>query len=309
MSNEFIISKTSNEIIYSSTPDFKSYLKRNTFFGYNIRIDIFHNKLICFVGDYQIEIILVKDYSIIDYSSNGIVLKNSNNILKGTIKIPSCLSFKCNNRYISINKSPIAPLLLINPLVNKGEYDDLPLCIYKIIDKETIEFEIVVNKQNDLIVEIYGHTDKLFFDTVIESYSENRNNVYTSVAYLSNKNNKEELLIRLNYVKFNDIQNKKIKNAYLYLKVLRKNNDCELAINEINNLWCSFNTTWNIKPKIKKQKINYNLQNNYLKIDVTSLIDFNKINHPGLIIKSINGFVSVVTSDSYYYKSYLQILL
>lgn len=318
MNNEniYLIKKQDNKYFYLSCPNFNMICENDEYIGYNFKCKINNNNVFSFIiENYKVEIeLFVKEDINYKTTNNGFLFKYNNSNIKGKIKHSKELFLRCNNRFIALMKTNQIPIILINPLIGiKDKEVEMITCNYNIIDEETIEFELIASSSKMIEFEIYSYTQKLIFDNMIENIRKDRNNVFTSVAFLENENRKEELMIRFNYIKISELLDKHVSKAYLYIKILHKSKHVKLYIKELQTMWCSFGTTWLKKPNSVNDNTSMDIIDDYLRIDVTKYItcfsEKKDVNHPGFILKVKEGNIVLVTADSYYYPNKLEVYI
>ncbi len=313
--NLYLIKKQDNKYYYLSCPNYDMTYENDEHIGYNFKCNINKNVFSFLIEKYKVEIeLFVKEDINYKTTYNGFYIKYNNSNIKGKIKHSKELFLRCNNRFIALMKTNQIPIILINPLIGiKDKEVEMITCNYNIIDEETIEFELITNTSESIGFEIYSYTQKLIFDNMIENIREDRNNVFTSVAFLENESRKEELMIRFNYIKIRELLDKHVLKAYLYIKILHKSKHVKLHIKELQTMWCSFGTTWLKKPNSVNDNTSIDIIDDYLRIDVTKYItcfsEKKDVNHPGFILKVKEGNIVLVTADSYYYPNKLEVYI
>lgn len=313
--NLYLIKKQDNKYYYLSCPKYDMTYENDDYIGYNFKCKINRNVFSFLTENCKVEIeLFVKDVLNYKMTYNGFLFKYNNSNIKGKIKYSKELFLRCNNRFIALMKTNQIPIILINPLIGiKDKEVEMITCNYNIIDEKTIEFELITNTSETIEFEIYSYTQKLIFDNMIENIREDRNNVFTSVAFLENKSRKEELMVRFNYIKISELLDKHVSKAYLYIKILHKSKHVKLYIKELQTMWCSFGTTWLKKPNSVNDNTSIDIIDDYLRIDVTKYItcfsEKKNVNHPGFILKVKEGNIVLVTADSYYYPNKLEVYI
>ncbi len=313
--NIYLLKKQDKKYTYLSCPNTKLLYENGQYKGTNFNCKIVKNRFTFFIESYVIEIeLLIKREIEYKTTRNGFVFQYNDYKINGLLKHPKDLFLRCNNRFIALMESTQIPTLLINPLVGyNGDNVEMICCNYNNINDEEIEFELVTKSSKSVEFEIYSYTQKLVFDNMIENIREDRNNVFTSVAFLENRQRKEELMIRFNYIKISELLDKNVEKAFLYIKILSKSKYVKLQIEEIQAMWCSFGTTWLKKPNSLIDHTSMDIIGDYLRIDVTKYIESfttrKNINHPGFTIRTLEGNITLVTADSYYYPNILEVYI
>lgn len=321
--NQYLLkSKDSNHLFYLSCPlnknnsfydisgnNFK-YKGTNCLFRQNNNIFEFFKD-----GNQLIKITFIEN-SAVEYfpSENGILAKVKSSAIKGKIIYSKDSYFRCNNRYLAIYNRDYLPTLLISPLygILNNNYC-LAYINYQEIKEDEIDFEICCEEESSEVhFEIYGYTPKSIFDTLVEPYHKDRNNVYSPTCFMDGAN-QEELLIRFNYENLEGIINTSIKKSYLYLKTIKLSKTVSIEKYEIKTVWCSFGTTFNNQPVIKLDtKEQVEIFDDFIRIDVTkniqSFTSLSDVNEQGFLLKIKQGSIIVITADSYYYPAMIEII-
>lgn len=313
MENEYLLYANKGEYIYMSVPFTKIMFEKGKYRGYNTTIDISNKKLILNTNNQSIYVSFnCKNEIKYIPTFNGLMCEINASNIKGIINYNSKLFLRCNNRFLALMESNILPVLIINPYYGISDNHQNKIDIeYKVLNETTIEFELKSVNCQKLLFEISGYSQKLVFDNIIEKDRPDRNNVYSSIAFLNDTFEEEQLMIRFNYIKMCELLDKEIIDAFLYIRIAACDKKALLKVAEIENSWCSIGTTWQNKPKSSFASSFARIKNNCLIIDIKKYISlFSKkenVNHPGFLIKSINKQVNLITADSYLYPQIIKI--
>lgn len=231
---------------------------------------------------------------------------------------PFC-QIRSNNKYFAVMGEKFKPFVTVScigSLYHSGElFAPAEIKHQKINDKE---YELIVfsntSYAKSVLFEVNLQENKLFQDTTVESKNPKQNNAFGGTAFVGNSNTFGEqwLYARPDFSILNDLLEKSIQKAYLYIPILHRN-DMKLMTVGLSTRFCSFGSTWDNK-KAGTQKMNSSeIVYRYHKIDVTDMITRDQrllASSEGWIIKSAvknSGFSVVSTGDSFYAPQILEV--
>ena len=325
-----ILMETDDEIIayYSSIPlySFDNHLiiprwkqKANSRFfnGINAVITVTEEE-INLKNDIGFAKIGIKGNAIAEPTFNGVVIECDGPIEKITLQTDKARDYIENGSCFSLLQTEFLPFLNIGGIYGSDEKKEFPVSLTsrKIGDKT---FEIIIDggiKAFKLLFEISLYTEKIVFDTTVESKNPHKNNVFGNVAFLgfTKEYGEQWLYMRFDCLHFFDLNSYLTEKAKLYLPKIGGDKGA-LKAYRLNKAWCSYGTNWENKVESFDVKYEVQREEQYEVIEVTEIIkeilNFQQPRDPGLLIKneSKHGYSIVATADSYYQPQILEIRL
>lgn len=231
----------------------------------------------------------------------------------------SFYQIRSNNKYFALMSEKFKPFVTVScigSLYQNGMLFAPAEIKYQKINDREFEIAVYSNSINakQVLFEINLQETKLFQDTTVESKNSKQNNAFGGTAFIGNSTafGEQWLYARPDFSILNDLLEKSIQKAYLYIPILHRN-DMKLMTVGLTTRFCSFGSTWNNK-KPGSQKTNLSeIVSGYHKIDITNMITQNQrllTASEGWIIKSAvknSGFSAISTGDSFYAPQILEV--
>jgi hypothetical protein len=247
---------------------------------------------------------------------NGIAVKAEGNQFNFTIKTKGNYQSRENGGYFALMKDEFVPLLTVSGIYGEKDNKYYPLEIKA--NKNNDLYEITVSglkSCNNILFEINMQTQKLMFDTTVESKNPDKNNAFGGVAFLGESEfyGEQWLYSRIDTMQLIDLNSYIVKEAKLYMRKYDKGNNV-LQTYKMTAPWCSFGSTWNTKAAFSGLLHIARLNKKYVITEVTDVIKeilrLNEPRNPGVVIKGNNAGYSVIsTADNYLYPQILEIKL
>lgn len=169
------------------------------------------------------------------------------------------------------------------------------------LDESNIEISCAFAEK--IFFEINFYESKTVYDTIIESSSPDKNNVYGACCFLGRSSlGTQNLFMRFDPAVFDLTNNESLVSARVNIPRLNSGTG-DVSVRRVAEHWCSFATTWNFIPKLKNIFLKTYKDDEFLYIDITELaFEMQKDRYkrdPGILLYCNKGTEVISTGDNY----------
>ena len=229
------------------------------------------------------------------------------------------LGIRANGKYFALMREKLKPFLVASCIGTEDEQGTVlaPAVLkYQKIDEHIFRLSLLpmTRQGTTALFEINMYEHKLFQDTTVESASPNANNVFGAIAFLGTtpEFGEQWLYTKTDYTKIWEIEERKIRYAYLHLPYLGRT-EAPVKAFGVSERFCSFGSTWNRKVSALDAFAVAQCREGYISIPLSSFF-FNSngflLKNNGLILRTMRDsheVAIVATADSCFFPSILEV--